>query len=111
MWPCLSPPSNTASHSYRSHSYRTRSPTSRSRSSTHTPPPPLPPPQVQKLLARHKAELSALSHESAEDVRRHLEAQAAQHEGALKLLKERLAKVVGGGARGGCGVCGSDRDK
>lgn len=49
--------------------------------------------EVQKLLARHKAELQAVQAGSTEEARRALDVAAAQHELALRALKERLTKV------------------
>lgn len=51
--------------------------------------------QVQKLLARHKAEMTALQNAGIEDTRRALEAAATQHEVALKALKDKMTKVGG----------------
>lgn len=53
--------------------------------------------QVQKLLARHKAELSAAQQAAADEARRALDVVGAQHELATRQLKERLAKVTMGG--------------
>lgn len=55
--------------------------------------------QVQKLLARHKAEMTALQNSGIEDTRRALESLAAQHETALKALKDKMLKVGGVGCR------------
>lgn len=49
--------------------------------------------QVQKLLARHKAELAAVQGAAAEEARRQLDAYVAQSELATRQLRERLAKV------------------
>lgn len=49
--------------------------------------------QVQKLLAKHKAEIQAVQQAAAEDTRRLLDVAGAQHELAVRQLKERLAKV------------------
>lgn len=49
--------------------------------------------QVQKLLARHKAELGAVQAAAAEEARRALDVAAAQHELAMRGLKERMSKV------------------
>jgi hypothetical protein len=49
--------------------------------------------QVQKLLTKHKAEIQAVQQAAAEETRRLLDVAGAQHELALRQLKERLAKV------------------
>ncbi len=51
------------------------------------------PSQVQKLLAKHKAEVAAVQAAAGEEARRVGEAAAAAQEAALKALKERMAKV------------------
>lgn len=49
--------------------------------------------QVQKLLAKHKAEVAAVQAAMAEEARRALDVAAAQHELAMRQLKDRLLKV------------------
>ncbi|KXZ53290.1 hypothetical protein GPECTOR_7g1184 [Gonium pectorale] len=48
--------------------------------------------EVQKLLARHRAELSAAQQAAAEEARRHLDNYVAQNEVAVRQLKERMAR-------------------
>ncbi|KAG2454006.1 hypothetical protein HYH02_001049 [Chlamydomonas schloesseri] len=48
--------------------------------------------EVQKLLARHKAELSAAQQAAADEARRHLDTYVAQNEAAVRQLKERMAR-------------------
>lgn len=46
--------------------------------------------EVQKLLARHRADLDAAAQRGAEDTRRQLDEQRALHEQALRAMRERL---------------------
>ncbi|KAG2432445.1 hypothetical protein HXX76_008791 [Chlamydomonas incerta] len=48
--------------------------------------------EVQKLLSRHKAELSAAQQAAADEARRHLDNYVAQNEAAVRQLKERMAR-------------------
>lgn len=47
---------------------------------------------MQKLLSRHKAELSAAQQAAADEARRHLDTYVAQNEAAVRQLKERMAR-------------------
>lgn len=57
--------------------------------------------QVQKLLTRHKAELLAAQQAAAEESRRQLDVLTAEHQVAVRQLKDRLLKVSVG--ERGCG--------
>lgn len=48
---------------------------------------------MQKLLARHRAEVAAAHGAAAEQQRQALDAAAAQHELGLRALKEKLLRV------------------
>ncbi|GLC34800.1 hypothetical protein PLESTM_000241500 [Pleodorina starrii] len=48
--------------------------------------------EVQKLLARHRAELSAAQQAAADEARRHLDTYVAQNEAAVRQLKERMSR-------------------
>ncbi|GFR47914.1 hypothetical protein Agub_g9714 [Astrephomene gubernaculifera] len=50
--------------------------------------------EVQKLLARHKAELAAAQQAAADEARRHLDSYVAQNEVAVRQLKERMAREL-----------------
>ncbi|GIL49463.1 hypothetical protein Vafri_5793 [Volvox africanus] len=47
--------------------------------------------EVQKLLARHRAELSAAQKAAADEAKRHLDTYVAQNEAAVRQLKERMS--------------------
>lgn len=49
--------------------------------------------QVQKLLSKHRSDLSAAQQSAGEEARRQLDAYIVQNELALRQIKERLAKV------------------
>ncbi|GIM00334.1 hypothetical protein Vretimale_5477 [Volvox reticuliferus] len=48
--------------------------------------------EVQKLLARHRAELSAAQKAAADEAKRHLDTYVAQNEAAVRQLKERMSR-------------------
>ncbi|KAG2485000.1 hypothetical protein HYH03_016204 [Edaphochlamys debaryana] len=48
--------------------------------------------EVQKLLARHRAELTAAQQAAADEARRHLDAYVQQNEAAVRQLKERMQR-------------------
>lgn len=66
--------------------------------------------QVQKLLTRHKAELLAAQQAAAEESRRQLDVLTAEHQVAVRQLKDRLLKVrvreCGHGCRAGTSAWG-----
>ena len=61
--------------------------------------------EVQRLIARHRSELAGAQEAGEAEAARRLEAQRVQHEGELRLQRERLAKVCSVRARARARVC------